>query len=241
MSFIDDIVTELTFDKWPFTIKLESGTVIKAYSVILATGSAPHKLGIPGESEYWGAGVSSCAICDGFLFKDKDVAIIGGGDSAIEQALNMPFAHHITIFVRKNGLRAVKRMQDRIKKYNNVTIKYSMEVVRIVGDGEAVTGLEVKDSATGEITFFPCTGVFIAIGHNPNTNLFKHEIELAHDGYIYLPTRSQQTSVPGVFAAGDVADSKYRQVGIATGSGIQAALEALDFLREKNIMDKAHA
>ena len=238
--FIDDVVVNLHFSQWPFKLTLESGKTIKAYSIIIATGSAPRKLGIPGESEYWGMGVSSCSICDGFLYKDKDVAIIGGGDSAIEQALNIPYAHHITIFVRKSALRAVKRMQDRIKKYRNVTIRYSTEVLKIIGDSEGVTGLEIKDSTTGEVSLFPCTGVFIAIGHNPNTDLFKNEIELSHDGYIKLATRSQQTSVSGVFAAGDVADDKYRQVGIATGTAIQAALEALEFLRDKNILDRAH-
>ncbi|MFA6066160.1 MAG: FAD-dependent oxidoreductase [Candidatus Babeliaceae bacterium] len=239
-EFLEGSVTDMDFSSWPFVLTLDFDKKIQAYSVIIATGSAPRRLGIPGESHYWGMGVSSCAVCDGFLYTDKKVAIIGGGDSAIEHALNIPYAQHITIFVRKSRMRAMHHMQERIRGYDNVSIEYNKEVLKIIGDGQNVTGLEIKDGATGDISFFPCDGVFVAIGHNPNSELFKDHIQLAHDGYIYLGTRSQQTSVPGVFAAGDVADSKFRQVSTATGTAAQAGFEAVEFLRKNHILDKAH-
>lgn len=239
--FIEDSVESVDFSSWPFEIKLTGGDTITALAVIIATGAAPRKLGIPGELEYWGSGVSACAICDCFMFKNRNVAIVGGGDAAIEQALHLaPYAKNITIFVRKDYMRAAGRMQDKIESYDFINVVYNKEVLRVFGDGQVVTGLELLDTITQETSNVPIDGLFLAIGHNPNTGIFAPYLKLSEHGYIVLDTRSQETSTEGIFAAGDVADYRFRQAGIATGSGIQAALEAIDFLREINFNNKVN-
>lgn len=233
VEFLYDSIESVDFSQTPFMLKtLESGS-IKAQAVIIATGSHPRKLHIPGESLYWGSGVSSCAVCDCFLYEGKKVAIVGGGDSAVEEALHlMPYAKKITIFVRKPHMRAAACMQDKLLLYpDKVEVVYTTEVQEVLGDGTVVTGLRVKNNRTQQESVFPVDGLFLAIGHLPCTELFKKHLDLASDQYICLTQRTQSTQIPGIFVAGDVADNRFRQAGVAAGTGIQAALEALEFLR----------
>lgn len=232
-QFIEDVVERVDFSQWPFVLYTREGRAINALSVIIATGGKPKSLDIPGEKEYWGRGVTACAKCDGPFFKGEDVVVVGGGDSAVEEALQLArHAKTITILVRKGKMRAKTAMQDRIAGYDNIAIRYNVEPRAIVGDGKQVTGIELFDVEKGKTFQMPIAGVFIAIGHIPNTAIFGDQLALDAGGYIVLDGRSQRTSVEGVFAAGDVEDSVYRQAGVASGSGIKAALDALNFLRE---------
>lgn len=233
VQFLEDSVVKVDFSQSPFTLMTSENGILEADALIIATGSTPKKLGVPGEQEYWGAGVSSCAVCDCFLYGDREVVIVGGGDSAIEEALHLvPYAKKITIFVRSDFMRAVPSMQDKLRKYREkISVIYNSHITQVLGDGSSVTGVRVYDARTGQEYEYPTDGLFLAIGHTPNTELFVDWLDLDANGYVYLPTRSQMTTLPGIFVAGDVADNKFRQAGIAAGSGIQAALEAIEFLR----------
>jgi thioredoxin reductase (NADPH) len=231
---IADTIEQVDVSTWPFTLWTSEGTVIKALSLIIANGANPRILGVPGEDTYWGKGVTTCAICDAPFYKGSDVVVIGGGDSAIEQALQLAeYAKNITLLVRSSHMRASSIMQDRLKDYPHITIQYNATVTRIIGDQEFVTHIEIKDD--DGIHTLPIDGVFLAIGHIPNTELFKNTLKCDNQGYILLTDRTQRTSIPGIFAAGDVEDSIYRQAGVAAGSGIRAALDAERFLREHDI------
>lgn len=239
VQFIEDAVVAMDLSQWPFVIQLAQGETLYALTVIIATGSAPRKLGIPGELEYWGAGVSTCAVCDCFVYKDLEVAIVGGGDSAAEQALILaPYAKKITIFVRKDQMRAAPTLQERLKEYDHIEVVYNKEILEVQGNGEVVTSLVIKDTPSQETSTFPCDGLFLAIGHNPNTSLVQPYLDLDESGYIHLATRSQETNIRGVFVAGDVADGHFRQAVTAAGTGGQAGLEALEFLREIGITER---
>jgi thioredoxin reductase (NADPH) len=231
--FLDDIVEEVDFSESPFRIfTLENG-IIEAEAVIIATGSYPRKLHVSGETRYWGSGISSCAICDCFLYTGREVGVVGGGDSAIEEVLHLvPYAKKITLFVRGSRMRAAQAMQDKLTLYpDQISIIYNVGIDEVVGDGKTVTGVLIVDRKTDIRYHYSLDGLFLAIGHTPNTKIFKHWLRLDSEGFFNLPTRSQMTEIPGVFVAGDVADKHFRQAGIAAGSGIQAALEAIDFLR----------
>lgn len=237
-KIVEDTIVKVDFAKWPFVLETESKKTINALSVIVATGAAPRKLGIPGELDYWGKGVSPCAVCDCHFFKNKDVVIIGAGDSAIEEAMILShYAKNITIIVRKDIMRAAKRMQDKIGEFSNVKKIFNYEVLKIVGDGQVVTGVEIKDANSGKTSVIKCQGVFLAIGQNPNTDLFAPFLQLNRFGYIHVQGRSQATSVPGVFAAGDVEDNEYRQGVVASSSGCKSALEAVKWLRELGLTE----
>lgn len=239
-QIVEDTVIALDCSTWPFRVTTEQRGELSALALIIATGSVPRCLGIPGEQQYWSAGVSACSICDCFLFEDKEVAIVGGGDSAIEYAMNLVnYARHVTIFVRKPMMRAAQSVQDRIKNHEKITVIYEKEILEVLGDGEVMTGLRVRDIDSGEETVMPFDGLFLAIGHVPNTELCSSWVSLTPRGYIELKPGSQATSIPGVFAAGDVADPYFKQVGIAAASGIQATLEAVEFLRSQGIDDRA--
>lgn len=235
---LTDQVTDIDFSSWPYAITTANGNIMNALTIIIATGASPRLLDIPGESEYWGKGVTTCAICDAPFHKDKDVIVIGGGDSAAEEALQLaPYARTVTIMVRKDYMRASAAMQDRVKEVPNISIRYNMEVKEILGDNKEVTGVVLYNNQTKERVEKPVSGVFLAIGHIPNTDIVKNSLALDDLGYIVLKDRTQKTALPGVFAAGDVEDSKYRQAGVAAGSGIKAALDASDFLREIGFND----
>ena len=231
--FLADSVEKVDFSQWPFVLKTEDERTLHALAVIIATGATPRTLGIPGEQEYWGKGVSTCAVCDARFYKGEDVIVIGGGDSAAEEAMQLaPYAKSVTIMVRKEYMRAAGRMQDLLKGVKNISIKYNVEVKEVKGDDTHVTAVKVYNNKTNEISDMPLTGVFLAIGHIPNSQLFSKFVKTDPNGYIELEGRSQKTSIPGVFAAGDVEDHVYRQAGVASGSGIKAALDAFNFLMD---------
>lgn len=232
-TFIDDEVVEVDLSSWPFKIVTKSSGTFHALTVIFATGAAPRKLGIPGEDEYWGKGVSACGICDGLRFKDEDVVVIGGGDTAVELATHVaPYARTVTVYVRANRMRATPCMQDRLKDLPNVHIVYNKQITEIVGDGENVTGINMIDTQTAAHEHADVAGVFVAIGHNPSTGLFKEYLPTTKEGYVILDSRSQESAIRGVFVAGDVCDGMFRQAAIACGQGCQAGLEAVTFLSD---------
>ncbi|MGA8297428.1 MAG: thioredoxin-disulfide reductase, partial [Acidimicrobiales bacterium] len=206
---------------------------ILARSLIIATGARSLTLGVPGEAELLGHGVSTCATCDGFFFRDKTIAVVGGGDSALEEALFLTrFGDSVRVIHRRKELRASKIMQDRAFANEKISFLFDTVVTRILGETK-VTGIEIKDIVTGDVRELAVDGVFVAIGHAPNTDLFKGQIDMDEAGYISTHDGTA-TSVPGVFAAGDVQDHIYRQAVTSAGSGSMAALDADRFLAEES-------
>jgi thioredoxin reductase (NADPH) len=230
---VTDHVNSVDLSNRPFRLTCESGDVYRADALIIATGAQARWLGLPSEEKYQGAGVSACATCDGFFYRGKDVAVIGGGNSAVEEALFLTnFANSVTVIHRRNEFRAERILQDRLFKHPKIRVIWDTAVEEICGGGTPakVTHLRLKNVKTGAMTDHPADGVFIAIGHAPATELFKGQIEIKPSGYIAVASHSTATSVPGVFAAGDVADETYRQAVTAAGMGCMAALEAERFL-----------
>ncbi len=212
------------------TVVTSRGVTYRAYTVILATGSAYREIGLPNEKRLSGYGVSWCATCDGFFFKDQDIAVVGGGDSAIEEATFLTrFARSVTIVHRRDELRASKIMQDRAFNDPKISFAWNSEVVDVFGESK-VSGIRLRDTVTGEERDLGVTGMFVAIGHDPRVELFKGQIELTHQGFASVDGRSSRTSLPGVFACGDVVDHEYMQAVTAAGSGCVAALDAERFL-----------
>ncbi len=230
---VEDAVERIDTSQWPYVLHTENGQVVHALTVIIATGASPRRLYIPGEERYWGFGVTSCAICDAPFFKEQEVVVVGGGDSAIEEAIQLAaYAKKITILVRKGSMRAAASMQERIRAYSHIAVRYNVEPLEIVGNETKVTGIMLKDTVTNTTELFPTDGVFLAIGHDPNTTFIKGVIPTDKAGYITMEGRTQATAVAGIFAAGDVEDFRYRQAGSAAGSGINAGLDAVRFLDE---------
>lgn len=228
---IDSTVKKVDLSKWPFTITLDDGKVIHALALIVATGARPRMLGVPGEKEYWAKGVSACARCDALFYKNKNVMVVGGGDGAIEQAIELArYAKEVTIVHRRSQLRAAGSMQTRLKSYPQIHIMYDVDVKEVIGDKKKVTGIKLFNNQTKEQEIVPIDGVFLAIGHRPNTDLVKDVLEADSLGYLILQCSTQQTNMPGVFAAGDVADPRYRQAIVAAGDGAKAAIDAIEFL-----------
>ncbi|MEW6145449.1 MAG: thioredoxin-disulfide reductase [Thermodesulfobacteriota bacterium] len=226
-------ITSVDLSKRPFKITA-GNTVIEADAFIIASGASAKMLGIESEKLLLGHGVSTCATCDGFFFKDKELIVVGGGDSALEEATFLTkFASRVSVVHRRDQLRASKILQDRAQKNPKVDFIWNAEVEEILGDKDGgVRGVRLRDTKTGEVTERSVQGVFIAIGHNPNTKLFKGVLEMDALGYLITKNGSTETSIPGVFAAGDVKDSKYRQAITAAGSGCMAAIDAERFLEE---------
>ena len=225
----DDVV-ELDLDGPVKRVKLGSGVVHEAEAIIYATGSAYRKLGLPGEERLSGHGVSWCATCDGFFFRDREIAVVGGGDSAMEEATFLTrFASKVRVIHRKDTLRASKIMQERAFSNPKIEFIWNAEVVDILGD-EAVSGVLLRDTTDGSTRELPLAGVFIAIGNDPRTHLVHDKLTLTPEGTIWVDGRSSRTSVAGVFAAGDVIDPTYRQAATAAGSGTVAALDAEHYL-----------
>lgn len=212
----------------------EEGHEIHAETVIISTGASAKYLGLESEQKYLlnGGGVSACAVCDGFFYRGQEVVIVGAGDSACEEAHYLSkLCTKVTMLVRKDDFRASKIMADRVKKTENITILFNTDTEEVLGDGNGVTGALVKNSSTGEIATIPCTGFFVAIGHTPNTDIFKGFIDLDETGYIkYAQPGTSKTNVAGVFVAGDAADKTYRQAITAAGTGCMAALDAERYL-----------
>ena len=231
--FGSDIATAVDFSTYPFQIKTEDGNILHALSVIIATGATPKTLGIPGENEFWGRGVTTCAVCDAPFFKGSDVVVIGGGDSAVEEAMQLaPYAKNVTIMVRADAMRAAPSMQRKLKGYSNIKVRNNVQLKEIHGDDQGVNSITVFNDKENTTTQEPIYGVFLAIGHTPNTAILKNQIDLHESGHVVVNYQNQQTSVPGVFVAGDVADKDFRQAGVAAGDGIKAALSAAKFLME---------
>ena len=227
-EFLTDNVTEVDFSKAPFTIKT-ADTTISSETVIISTGASALMLGVPGEKELLGHGVSTCATCDGFFFRDQDIVVVGGGDSAMEEANFLTrFASKVTVVHRRDTLRASKIMQDRAKSNPKIEFMWDSAVTEVFGNGK-VAGVRLKNLKTGEGSELAAGGVFVAIGHVPTTSLFEGKLELS-EGYIVTKDGGTQTSVPGVFAAGDVVDFRYRQAITAAGMGCMAAIDAERYL-----------
>lgn len=226
-------ITSVDFFSRPFKV-VSGDTEIEADSFIIASGASAKMLGIESEKLLLGYGVSTCATCDGFFFKDKELLVVGGGDSAVEEAIFLTkFASKVSIVHRRDELRASKILQDRAFKNEKLDFIWDSEIEEILGSKETgVTGAKLKNNKTGDITEKEAQGVFVAIGHNPNTQLFKGQLEMDEVGYLITKSGSTETNVPGVFAAGDVQDSIYRQAITAAGSGCMSAIDAEKFLEE---------
>lgn len=230
---IPEDVVAVDFSARPFTVKT-ADKEYKAESVIVSTGASAMWLGLPSEKDYYGKGVSACATCDGFFFRGKKIIVVGGGDSAMEEATFLTrFAETVTVIVRKEELRASKIMQERAKANPKISFVWNSEVKEILGDGTRVTGVTLFNNKTNETSQLATDGVFVAIGHKPNTDLFKGQLELDQKGYLVTQPGSTKTNVEGVFAAGDVADHYYRQAITAAGTGCMAAIDAERWLASK--------
>jgi len=225
-------VTRVDFSKRPLQLWLDD-RLVTAAAVIVATGASAKWLGIPSEKQYQGRGVSACATCDGFFFRGVEVAVVGGGDTAMEEATFLTkFATKVHVVHRRDELRASKIMEGRARANPKIELQLSSTVDEIVGDGKAVTGLRLKSTKDGAVRELPVKGVFMGIGHEPNTAIFRGQLDMNDVGYVTVKAPTTQTSVKGVFAAGDVADPSYRQAVTAAGSGCQAAIDAERFLGE---------
>jgi thioredoxin reductase (NADPH) len=234
---ISDIITDLDISKRPFTATGDGGAVYTADAVILATGARARWLGLPSEEKFKGFGVSACATCDGFFYRGQEIVLVGGGNTAVEEALFLTkFASKVTLIHRRDELRAEKILQDRLFKNPKIEPRWFHVLEEVLGDEDplGVTGVKIRNVQTGEITQIPCKGVFIAIGHAPASELVKDTLETHMGGYVKTRPDSTATTVPGVFAAGDLTDHLYRQAVTSAGMGCMAALEAERFLAEND-------
>lgn len=228
-SFLQGDVTGVDLKRNPFRIVIEGEQPVESKTLIIATGASSIHLGLKNESRLIGHGVSTCATCDGYFFRGKELVVVGGGDSAMEESTFLTkFATRVRVVHRRDKLRASKIMQDRAMKNEKIAFVWNSVVEDILGD-QVVTGVRLKNVVTGKVSELPCAGVFVAIGHKPNTALFRGQVEMDAKGYIRTHNGTA-TNMPGVFAAGDVQDSKYRQAVTAAGSGCMAAIDAERFL-----------
>ncbi len=227
------IVGNIDTTKRPFVVTVDNGDVIEAQTIIIATGASAKYLGLPSEQKFKGMGVSACATCDGFFYRKQDVAVVGGGDTACEEATSLAsLCRQVYLIVRKPFLRASKAMQERVFNTPNIKVMFEYNTVEVLGDEDGVTGALLRHSS-GEETTIDITGFFLAIGHHPNTDLFKGKLELDAEGYIKTVPGTSKTNIEGVFAAGDVKDPHYRQAITAAGSGCIAALDCERYLLSK--------
>jgi len=232
-KIVTDLVTKLELVQRPFRLTCDSGDIYLAETVILATGAQARWLNLPSEEKFKGFGVSACATCDGFFYRGKKVAVIGGGNTAVEEALYLTnHSHDVTLIHRRDSFRAEKILQDRLFANPNINVIWDSEVVEFVGGGdpEALVGLDIRNKRSGEVSRVAVEGAFVAIGHSPATELFKGQLDLDEDGYIRVAPGTTRTSVEGVFACGDVMDKIYRQAVTAAGTGCMAALDAEKYL-----------
>lgn len=236
-EIIGDIISDLDLSQRPFTAKGDSGAVYTADALILATGARAKWLGLPSEEKFKGFGVSACATCDGFFYRGQEIVVIGGGNTAVEEALFLTnFASKVTLIHRRDELRAEKILQDRLLKHPKIEPLWFHQLDEVIGTDSplGVEGVRVKNVKTGEITEIACKGVFVAIGHSPATELVKDVLETHSGGYVVVEPGSTRTSIPGVYAAGDLTDDTYRQAITSAGMGCMAALDAEKFLAEND-------
>jgi thioredoxin reductase (NADPH) len=244
-EIVNDVVTEIDFSARPFACTCDSGDVYTGDTLIISTGASARWLGLESEQKFSGFGVSACATCDGFFYREKPVMVVGGGNTAVEEALFLTnFATKVTLIHRRDELRAEKIMQDRLFRNDKIEVIWDSVLEEVVGSDEplGVTAARVRNVKTDEISEIPVDGVFIAIGHDPNTALFKGHLDMDDEGYLITAPDSTATNIPGVFAAGDVKDKIFRQAVTAAGMGCMAALEAEKFLaahEEDNTRDAA--
>lgn len=234
-EIVSDIITDLDLDQRPFRATGDSGTVYTCDAVILATGARARWLGLPSEEKFKGFGISACATCDGFFYRGQEIVVIGGGNTAVEEALFLTnFASKVTLIHRRDELRAEKILQDRLFRNEKIVPLWDHELAEVFGseDPLGVEGVRARNVKTGEITEIPAKGVFVAIGHAPANELVKDKLETHMGGYVVTAPDSTATSIPGVFAAGDLTDHKYRQAVTSAGMGCMAALEAERWLAE---------
>jgi len=234
-EIIGDMINNLDLSKRPFTATGDSGTIYTADAVILATGARAKWLGLPSEEAFKGFGVSACATCDGFFYCGQEIVVIGGGNTAVEEALFLTnFASKVTLIHRRDELRAEKILQDRLAKNDKIEPLWFHQLDEVVGSDnpKGVEAVRVRHIETGEISQIPCKGVFVAIGHSPASELVKDQLETHNGGYVQVEAGSTRTSIPGVFAAGDLTDHTYRQAITSAGMGCMAALDAERFLAE---------
>ncbi len=232
-EIIRDHILEADLKRHPFVLKGDSGTVYTADTLIIATGAKARWLGIASEERFKGYGVSACATCDGFFFRGRNVIVVGGGNTAVEEAIYLAnIASHVTLVHRRGSLRAEKILQERLFANPKIAVMWNAELHEVLGVDTplSVTGAALKNTLTGEIVTLPTDGIFIAIGHEPQSELFKGQLDMKPSGYILVKPHSTATNIPGVFAAGDVADDVYRQAVTAAGLGCMAALEAEKYL-----------
>ena len=242
-NIINDHIMEVDLDVRPFKAVGDSGTVYTADTVIICTGAKAKWLGLPSEQTFMGFGVSACATCDGFFYRGKEVVVVGGGNTAIEEALYLSnLASKVTIVHRRDEFRAERILQERVFKKENIEILWDSELAEITGEQSippSVTGVKIKNRSTDEITDHKTDGVFIAIGHAPQTELFEGKLKKKDSGYLWSAPDSTATEIPGVYAAGDITDDIYRQAVTAAGMGCMAALEAEKYLAEMESVSEA--
>jgi len=234
-KMINDLIVDVDFTNRPFVCRGDSGDTYTADSVIISTGAQARWLGLETEQKFQGFGVSACATCDGFFYREKEVAVVGGGNTAVEEALYLTnHATRVTLIHRRDSLRSEKILADRLMVHDRIDVIWDTVVEEVLGDDDplGVTGLKLRNVKTDETSELPVHGLFIAIGHDPATALFKGKVDMDDEGYVTTAPDSTRTSVPGVFAAGDVQDKTYRQAVTAAGTGCMAALEAEKFIAE---------
>jgi len=241
-KIVNDLIMEVDFDHRPFVLKGDSGKTYTADSIIIATGAQARWLGLPSESKFQGFGVSACATCDGFFYRDKHVLVIGGGNTAVEEALFLTnFASKVTVVHRRSEFRAERILQDRLFKHPKIEVKWNTELADVTGNQmpPSVTGAVLRNTLTGGTENVAADGIFIAIGHTPQTSIFAGKLDMKPGGYLQVKPGTTQTNIPGVYAAGDVTDDVFRQAVTAAGMGCMAALEAERFLAEEHLAEAA--
>lgn len=240
-EIIYDMIVDVDVTSRPFKATGDSGTIYEAETVIICTGAKARWLGLEGEQTFMNKGVSACATCDGFFFRGKKVAVIGGGNTAVEEALFLTnFCEKVTLIHRRDELRAEKIMQERLFENEKIEILWDSVVEDVLGNDDGVTGLKLNSTKTGDSSEISVDGMFVAIGHDPATDLFKGKLDMDDEGYLITAADSTATSVPGIYAAGDVTDHVYRQAVTAAGMGCMAALESDRFIAANNSL-KAHS